>query len=139
MTFDETPGIRAQITELVNFDSGFKSEDAFDMRVRETVTLEEPEAEKLVVEAVARLAAILYTSQRTYPIEPPGGTMATSLSKALQLLVYMSRTRALGTSAFLTESQQYVLPTLMWTMDVPACQHYDVTSSLCYVLCGVGK
>jgi len=36
-----------------------------------------------------------------YPIEPPGGTMATRRSNALQLFVYMSRTSARGTSAFL--------------------------------------
>jgi hypothetical protein len=34
-------------------------------------------------------------------MDPPGGTMATSRSKALQLFVYMSLTRARGTSAFL--------------------------------------
>ena len=39
---------------------------------------------------------------RTYPMEPPGGAMATRRSNAHQLLVYISRTRARGTSAFLT-------------------------------------
>jgi len=43
--------------------------------------------------------------EKTYPIEPPGGTMATSRSNALQLFVYMSRTSARGTSAFLEENE----------------------------------
>ena len=37
----------------------------------------------------------------TYPMEPPGGTIATRRSNALQLFVYISRTSARGTSAFL--------------------------------------
>lgn len=40
----------------------------------------------------------------TYPMEPPGGTIATRRSKALQLFVYMSRTKARGTSAFLNQT-----------------------------------
>jgi hypothetical protein len=36
-----------------------------------------------------------------HPIDPPGGTIATRRSNALQLFVYISRTSARGTSAFL--------------------------------------
>jgi hypothetical protein len=35
-------------------------------------------------------------------MDPPGGTIATSRSNALQLFVYISLTSALGTSAFLS-------------------------------------
>src|ERR1700730_5663770 len=45
----------------------------------------------------------LQAKQTTDPMDPPGGTIATRRSNALQLFVYMSRTKALGTSAFLTK------------------------------------
>lgn len=72
--------------------------------------------------------------------------MATKRSNALQLFVYMSRTRALGTSAFLQHAQSTTL-SLTGTgpakaaarkrPDVPAGQHCDITLPLASILGGV--
>lgn len=73
----------------------------------------------------------------TYPIEPPGGTIATNRSNALQLLVYMSRTSARGTSAFLMAAVNNVREVAHNT-DVPASERDDVAFLFAGILCGVG-
>ena len=61
--------------------------------------------------------------------------MATSRSNALQLFVYISRTRARGTSAFLRESQK--LPKLKRRENIPAAKNGNVFPLFCRVLCRV--
>ena len=102
LALEQAAWIGAEVAELVHLDTGFEAVDAFDVRVGVAVALEEPEAEQLVVQTACQISdAQVSCVVSTYPIEPPGGTMATRRSKALQLFVYMSRTRARGTSAFL--------------------------------------
>ncbi len=68
----------------------------------------------------------------TYPMDPPGGTMATSRSNALQLLVYISRTRARGTSALLNGNQQ--MNWLQMPFSAPIGRYGYVPSLLAWIL-----
>ena len=58
--------------------------------------------------------------------------MATSRSKALQLLVYMSRTNARGTSAFLHVIN--IMDHVVITEHLPAGEHSDVPPFLISIL-----
>jgi len=55
LALEQTSWVRPEIAEFVDFDTGFKAVDAFDVRKREAVCLEEPKAEKFVVEAETRV------------------------------------------------------------------------------------
>ena len=56
MAFEQTSWVCPEVAEFVDFDAGFKTVDAFDVRKREAVCLEEPKAEKFVVEAERRVS-----------------------------------------------------------------------------------
>lgn len=51
LAFQETSGVGTEVSELVDLDARFESEDAFHMREGVAVALKMPKAEELVIEA----------------------------------------------------------------------------------------
>ncbi len=51
LALEQTARIGTEVAEFVHLDAGFEAVDAFDVRVRVAITLEEPEAEQLIVQA----------------------------------------------------------------------------------------
>lgn len=89
-----------------------------------------------------------------HPIDPPGGTIATRRSNALQLFVYISRTKARGTSAFLIreimeekrerkkkQTNGFQISSRKWGRKggKPATEHSDVSPFFTGVLCRMGE
>lgn len=51
MALEQASRVGPEVTKFVDFDACFEAVYAFDVREREAVGLEKPEAEELVVEA----------------------------------------------------------------------------------------
>lgn len=92
----------------MDFDARFEPKDALDEGEGKALAVEHPETKYFVVKSRIKRVKLgfrvdenMVNDVKTYPMEPPGGMTDTSLSNALQLFVYKSRTSSLGLSAFL--------------------------------------